>query len=255
MNRYSLSLNFTFTLKVRLFLFFSKVHTSYSYNYILSCKETYPQPQFSIVGQCFALLKQLQHGGTRIPLPKVCLDYRLNGQSFYLFVFLSCGFLFFFLVFFQQTKKYILNLKALVNLGITCLETLTHFIVCKFNEILGSTYVKLSRLGHVELCTRIPCIHGFTTKRKIEGGKTEIWEVVVKNSLWQNSQCQKDTTYNHFLTICCNHCLQANKSEYNNRAMYVKYSTTITFTCSSSQNSFLDHLQWPGINILQIGGN
>lgn len=175
MNRYSLSLNFAFTLKVRLFLFFSKVHTSYSYNYILSCKETYPQPQFSIVGQCFALLKQLQDGGTQIPLPKVCLDYQLNGQSFYLFVFLSCVFLW---VFFQQTKKYILNLKALVNLGITCSETLTNFIVCKFNEILGSTNVKLSRLGHVELCkdysTRIPCIHGFTTQSKIKGEKTNL---------------------------------------------------------------------------------
>lgn len=79
---------------------------------------------------------------------------------------------------FQQTKKYILNLKALVNLGITCSETLTNFIVCKFNEILGSTNVKLSRLGHVELCkdcsTRIPCIHGFTTQSKIKGEKTNL---------------------------------------------------------------------------------
>lgn len=85
---------------------------------------------------------------------------------------------FFFLFCFQQTKKYILNLKALVNLGITCSETLTNFIVCKFNEILGSTNVKLSRLGHVELCkdcsTRIPCIHGFTTQSKIKGEKTNL---------------------------------------------------------------------------------
>lgn len=110
MNRYSLSLNFAFTLKVRLFLFFSKVHTSYSYNYILSCKETYPQPQFSIVGQCFALLKQLQDGGTQIPLPKVCLDYRLNGQSFYLFVFLSCVFLF---GFFSANKEIHFKLESI----------------------------------------------------------------------------------------------------------------------------------------------
>lgn len=165
---------------------------------------------------------------------------------------------FFLLGFFQQTKKYILNLKALVNLGITCLETLTNFIVCKFNEILGSTNVKLSNWGMSNYAkTAAPGFRAFMDlPHKVRSrGKRQIWEVVVKNSLWQNSQCQKDTTYDHFLTICCNHCLQTNKSEYNKRAMYVKYSTTITFTCSSSQNSFLDHLQWPGVNILQIGGN
>lgn len=152
MNRYSLSLNFAFTLKVRLFLFFSKVHTSYSYNYILSCKETYPQPQFSIVGQCFTLLKQLQDGGTQIPLPKVCLDYRLNGQSFYLFVFLSCVFLW---VFFQQTKKYILNLKALVNLGITCSETLTNFYCMQIQWNLRLHKCQTVKIGACRIMQRL----------------------------------------------------------------------------------------------------